>query len=319
MQKRIRAGSGDKSRKKPSEYERKAIHAIHAWKNPQIGWFGKAWETINWPLSKASTAIEKMPGFKWAKAKGKAPIEWVLQKTVGGLVTLLNDAAQWSVRPKAIYSDFAKSGIDVKSRSDIFDLDLEQIDRALGWLDVKYKSIAAAEGGTTGAAGLPGIPVDIVAIVGINLRAIGEYATYCGFDVSAQSERLFAMNVLALASSPTDSAKQAALAQLVRIAKDVAAKKAWKKLEEHSFVNIVKKIAAALGQRLTKAKLAQVIPYLGAGVGVGFNTYFTAKVCEAAFFLYRERFLAEKYGPDIIEQTVKAAESFSFSDDTDEA
>ena len=146
--------------------------------------------------------------------------------------------------------------------------------------------------------------MDIVLIVGINLRAIGEYATYCGFDVSAQQERLFALNVLALASSPSDRAKQIALAQLVRIAKDAAAKKAWKELEKHSFVSIVQKIATALGQRLTKAKLAQIIPYLGGAVGAGFNSFFTSRVCEAAFFLYRERFLAHKYGPDIIEKTV---------------
>jgi hypothetical protein len=44
-------------------------------------------------------------------------------------------------------------------------------------------------------------------------------------------------------------------------------------------------------------------------VGGGFNTYFTNKVCDAAFYLYRERFLARKYGDDggtgaIIEVTV---------------
>lgn len=318
MPKRTPGSSRSHPKKKPSDYERKAIHAIHAWKNPQIGWFGKAWETINWPLSRATDAIKKIPGVQWTIGKGTPPVEWVLQKTVGGLVTLLNDSAQWSIRPKAIYSDFAKSGINISSHHDIVALDLEQIDRVLGWLDVKYKTIAAGEGGVTGAAGLPGIPLHIVAIVGINPRAIGEYATYCGFDVSAQPERLFAMNVLAFASSPTDGAKQAALAQLVRIAKDVAAKKAWKELEKHSLVNIVRKIAASLGQRLTKAKLAQMLPYLGAGVRFGFNTYFTAKVCDAAFFLYRERFLAEKYGPDIIEETVKAANNFE-ADDTNEA
>jgi hypothetical protein len=304
-----RKPAAKKPKREPSEYERKAIHAIHEWKNPKLGWFGKTMEVINWPLSKAAVAIKKVPGVQWTIDKGTPPIEWVLQKTVGGIVTLLNDGAQWSVRPKAIYADFAKSGIQIGSHRDILALDLEQIDRALGWLDVKYKTIAAAEGGGTGAAGLPGIPVDIVAIVGINLRAIGEYATYCGFDVSAQPERLFAMNVLTYASSPTDGAKQAALAQLVRIAKDVATKKAWKELEKHSFVTIVRKIATSLGERLTKAKLAQMIPYLGAGIGAGFNAYFTTKVCDAAFFLYRERFLAEKYGPYIIEETVKPAET----------
>jgi hypothetical protein len=42
------------------------------------------------------------------------------------------------------------------------------------------------------------------------------------------------------------------------------------------------------------------------------------RVCDAAFFLYRERFLAEKYGPGIIEETVEAAETFD-PDNDDEA
>jgi hypothetical protein len=109
-------------------------------------------------------------------------------------------------------------------------------------------------------------------------------------------------------ASPNDAAKGVAMAQLVKIAKEVAKKKAWKDLEKHSFVKIIRHIAKALGIRLTKAKLAQVIPIAGAAVGAGFNAYYTAKVCDAAYNLYRERFLAEKYGADVIEITVKPAE-----------
>jgi len=43
-----------------------------------------------------------------------------------------------------------------------------------------------------------------------------------------------------------------------------------------------------------------VLPIAGAVMGGGFNAYFTTKVCVAAYFLYRERFLAAKYGPEII-------------------
>ena len=163
------------------------------------------------------------------------------------------------------------------------------------------------EGAGTGMVGLPGIAPDIVALITLNLRAIGEYATYYGFDISTQEERLFALNILGLASSPTDASKGLAMAQLVRIAQDVAMKRTWKQLEQHAFVQLIQQIAKALGIRLTKAKLAQVVPGVGAAVGGGFNAYFTAKVCDAAYYLYRERFLAAKYGPDVIEITVKPA------------
>lgn len=91
-----------------SKYEQSAVASIHEWKNPQIGWFGKTMEVINWPLEKAS--------------------------------------------------DFITSA--------------------------------------------PGIPPDIIALITLNQRAIGEYATYYGFDISSQQERLFSLNILGLASSP---------------------------------------------------------------------------------------------------------------------
>lgn len=142
------------------------------------------------------------------------------------------------------------------------------------------------------------------ALLALNLRAVGEYATYCGFDVALPHERLFALNVVALASSPSDNAKQIALAQLVRIARDVALKKSWKNLEAHAAVQAVQKIA-------------QVIPVAGAVIGGGFNAYYTDKLCKAAFYLYRERFLAEKYGADEIEVTVEPAATLELGYETE--
>ena len=80
------------------------------------------------------------------------------------------------------------------------------------------------------------------------------------------------------------------MAQLVKIAQDVAKKRAWNDLNKYAFVQLIQQIAKALGIRLTKAKLAQFIPVAGAAVGGGFNSYFTAKVCENAYYLYRDAF-----------------------------
>ena len=273
----------------PSPYEENALKEIAAWKHPALDWLGTAMRVVNWPLDKAGDVVMKTPG-----------IGWVLEKSIGGLVNLTNDAARWSVRPDAIFEEYRKVGHRVHGHGDLRSLDLENVDRTIGWLGAKYKGMSLLEGGGFGGLGLPGIPPDIVALVALNLRAIAEYATYCGFEVSSQQEGLFALNVLGLASSPSDAAKGLAMAQLVRIAQDVARKKAWKELEKHAFVKIVQQIAKALGLRLTKAKLGQFVPYGGALVGGSFNVYFTNKVCDAAYFLYRERFLAAKYGPDLL-------------------
>ena len=283
-----------------SEYEKAALDSIHQWKNPQLDWWGRTMDIINYPLNKAGKLITDTPG-----------VDWVVAKAIGGLLDLLNELAHMSVRPDAIYQDFHKAGYDnIKTPKDIVSLDLEDVDRVNGWLGAKYKSIATAEGAGAGYVGLVGIPPDIVALITLNLRAIGEYATYYGFDISLQQERLFALNILGLASSPSDAAKQVAMAQLVKIAQDAALKKTWKVLNTHTFVQIIKTITSSLGIRLTKAKLAQIVPVTGAVVGAGFNAYFTNKVCNAAFYLYRERFLAEKYGPEIIELAVKPADNY---------
>ena len=280
-----------------SEYDELALKAIHEWKNPEIGWFGYAMTTLTWPLSKAGDVILATPG-----------IGDVIKYAISGAVSVCNDIAHWSVARESIYNEFRIAGFDIQKAEDIHKLELEKIDKAVGWLDAKYKGLALVQGAGAGAVGLPGIPADIVALLTLNLRAIGEYATYYGFDLTRPEERLFAMNILGLESSPDAACKQMAMAQLVRIAQDVAQKRSWDQLKQHTFVHVIHQISKALGIRLTKDKLAQVIPLTGAAIGGGFNAYFTSNVCQAAYFLYRERFLAAKYGPDVIEETVKPAD-----------
>lgn len=286
--------------RKMSQYDEHSLKEIQAWKNPAIGWFGQAMKVINQPLDKAGDLLLDTPGVGFA-----------IKKSIEGLVSVCNDAAQWSVRPEAIFKEFRDSGNHgINGHEDIVNLDLAEVDKVVGWLSAKYKGIALVEGAGTGVAGLPGIAVDIPALITLNLRAIGEYAAYYGFDTTTQQERLFAYNILGLASSPTDASKTVAMAQLVKIAQDVAKKSAWETLEKSVYVRIIQEIAKALGIRLTKAKLAQTIPFVGAAVGGGFNAYFTMRVCDAAYYLYRERFLAQQYGAQVIDVTVKPAKDY---------
>lgn len=285
---------------KLSKYEEVALKEIHQWKNPTPSRFYRLKDWVSAPFDAAGRTFNRIPG-----------VEWVIQKTVGGLITLLNDGAQWSVRPDSIYSEFRKKGYLVNNSQDIFQLDLADVDKVLGALGAKYRSLSAIEGGGAGAIGLPGIPVDIVSTIFISLRAIGEYATYCGFETKLQSEQLFALGLLGYTSSPDQAAKNAAMAQLVKIAKDVASKAPWRDLQKSVFVQIVKQVANALGIRLTKQKLAQILPVVSSAIGIGFNAYFMGKVCDSAFFLYRERFLAAKYGPDVIEVVGKIPDDYA--------
>ncbi|ENP7128026.1 EcsC family protein [Raoultella planticola] len=292
---------------KPTPYDKKALVEIHAWKNPEITWLDKALSVINKPLDYVGDVI-----------LDNETVGHVIKKSINGLVSVCNDAAQWSVRSEAIFEEFRGDGHHhINSHEDISSLTLEHVDKTVGWLAAKYKGIALTEGAGTGAVGMAGMIIDIPSLITLNLRAIGEYATYYGFDIERQEERLFAFNILGLSSSPTDLSKNLAMSQLIKISQDVARKKTWNELNKQAFVKVIQQISKTLGIRLTKAKLAQTIPVAGAVVGGGFNVYFTNKVCDAAYYLYRERFLAAKYGADVIEQTVKPATSFSMEDPED--
>lgn len=274
----------------PSEYERNALKEIQAWKHPEQSFFGQIADIASWPIDKVGELVMSAPG-----------VDYVMERAVSGIVSHINDFACWTVRSDAVYEEYEQRGMALKERpSDLFKYDLEKLDAVVGFLGAKYKTVAAGEGALTGAAGFAGIPADVLSLLTLSQRAVGEYATYYGFDVSLQNERIYALNVLGYSSSATDAAKQAAMAQLAKIARDVAAKKTWKHLEQYAFVQMIKKICESVGIRITKAKLADIIPGVGAVIGGGFNAYFMSKVCDAAFFLYRERFLAQKYGESII-------------------
>ncbi len=275
---------------KQTEYEKNTLKEIRIWKTPkEQNFLQKSFSVITSPINKTAELVIDSPY-----------IGEVITKAISGLTTICNQSAQKTVRTVAIFEDISnKSRITIKNLNDIEKIELSILDKASSGLLSKYVAIAAAEGGGTGALGLPGMVIDIPSLILLNFRAIGEYATYYGFDIELQEEKIYILNILSLASAPTDQAKHVAMAQLAKIATQVAKKQTWTELEKIAFVNMIKKIAEALGIRLTKAKLAQFIPVFGAVVGAGFNAYYTEKVCNAAYFLYRERFLARKYNLEI--------------------
>ena len=285
---------------RPSDYERQALERIHEWKAPEQRWFGQTIRQIGWP-------VECLGGLLGSAADAVG-LSDLVTKALEGIVRVLADAAAWSVSQEATCKEFRKARHDVGQHADLFALDLEEVDQVVRWLDAKYKSAAFTEGTTTGAIGVPGLIADIPALVTLNLRAIFEHATYYGFNVACQRERLFAMQVLGLASSPSATAKVPAMAQLARIAAEAAKGKAWRHIEKAALASVIRQIARALDIRLTKAKRAQAFPIVGAAVGGGFNAYYTARVCDAGYHLHRERFLAEKYGPGVIDETAERVE-----------
>lgn len=281
---------------KPNAYEQEALSEIQAWKAPKArGIFGRALDFMDKPFE----------AFK--KAADKVPYADILDQALAKVVDLVNRAARKTVPRETILTQFDPP---LNRLEDLHSLDLQTIDTKVEALKGQYARAALAEGGAAGVATplapMVAIPGDVALLVTLNLKAINTYATYYGFDTTLEEERLFALQVLMLASSATDSAKGPVMANMAKVARDAAQRKAWEHLNEQFILRQIKKIAEALGIKLTKAKLANLAPVAGAVISGGFNAYYTDKVCTAAYHLYRERFLARKYGPQLISDKVGA-------------
>lgn len=194
-----------------------------------------------------------------------------------------------------------KKGHEVASIEDIRTLNLENVEKVVGYLGVKYKALATTTGCAEGASSfvpLAAIPATIASIpvfVGLALRAICEYATYYGYDTSLNCERVIAAQVLAL-SSAEDAAKKALILEINRFV-SLAANKS-PQLTQHFLWAMLKKMAEAFGKKIEDEAFAKfagkIVPWLGMAIGAGVNAMMMTNICNTAFFEYRKRFLQDK-------------------------
>lgn len=264
-------------------YEAKVREDIEAWKNPDKSVLDKALSVINKPIAQAGDALMNAPQF------GDA-----LTKATEQSITALSDAANWTLNTQDVINTYQNesdiAGSSITTFSDIERLPLAVVDKQVELFKSKYVALTSAQGVTTGVAGWVGIPADVVGLMTANLRAIGEYATYYGFDINNKGEQLFAMSLLAVATSASAEERKAALDNTDAMVKDPQTQ-AFNQVNEEVMSRVVRQTATKVATNMVKTKAAQIIPAVGAVVAGGVNASYTASVCEAAHQCYRERFL----------------------------
>ena len=263
------------------------LREIHEWKTRTPGPIGKAVSKVNKGIHHVTSLPLRIPGVKWT-----------IDHFVAGVLRILNELAQDTVARQNIFAEYRKRGFEVYSTRDIRNLTLRAADTTIQGVNTKYRSVTGVQGVAAGAAGLAGIAPDVLGLVAFNLRAAGEYGTYFGFDMSDESERLFALQILdAQVQVPgTFTAREEDVSQ------SLAATHTQQTVQQVAVSASVKGVARTLGQRLTAIKLAQVVPVAGAMIGGTTNALYTQRVCTAALHLYRERRLLEKYPRTVLEQ-----------------
>jgi len=145
-----------------------------------------------------------------------------------------------------------------------------------------YRKTAAIEGGLTGAGGILLGLADFPLLIGIKIKLLFEIAAAYGFEVSNYKERLYILHIFQLAFCSDEQRKTCYL-------------------QMQDWDNAVRKLPADINEfdwrtfqqeyrdYIDLAKMAQLIPVIGAPVGVIVNNRLIRKLGRTAIMSYRLR------------------------------
>jgi hypothetical protein len=257
----------------------------------------------------AAAGYEKLPEAVREQA------DWVMEKAFDGALSVTFEPALRSVNRDALVRRASSSTASVRELSDLRTLSLRECDQ-LRRSGLPLTLASAAEGaassiavtgaevsttvsgGTTAAVAFGAIAADVAATLAAMGRSIAVVAATYGYDVREPDEELFALGVLSFASASSLGGKTAAMASLSRLTQQMMRQATWKQLQKNVLVNAIEHSYKALGFKLTKKKLAQAVPIVGAVVNAGVNAGLVVQTKKRAEAVYRLRFLSEKYGID---------------------
>lgn len=272
-------------------YERHVKAEIERWQVEKDGVLTKAVNVLDRPLD---WVYEKIPD------AGRKTVE----QAVLGFMEMLRDASQWTYPNDGIVKEAKNVGIYVADYRELRDHDLEKLDRIARRHFGPNKVIAALEGAGCGLGGMALIAADIPALFTISFRAIQQIGSSYGFDMEDPAMTPVVMSIFNAATTSSSVAKAAALVDMGVAAEALAKNWTYKRVAQRTETGVVaaflkdrtKHLPKAIANNVTKRKLAQAIPLVGAAVGAGFNYWFLRNTARGAYMLFREMYLARKYG-----------------------
>jgi hypothetical protein len=148
-----------------------------------------------------------------------------------------------------------------------------------------YKKTAAVEGGITGAGGILLGLADFPLLLGLKIKMLFDIAHLYGFDVTSYKERIYILYIFQLAFSSQEQRRKTYLkiAQWEKHSQDLPEKIHdfdWKTFQQEyrDYIDL--------------AKLAQLLPLIGAPVGFIVNRRLMEKLGNTAMNAYRMRLIA---------------------------
>ena len=149
-----------------------------------------------------------------------------------------------------------------------------------------YRKTAAAEGGITGAGGILLGLADFPILLGLKLKLLFEVASVYGFDVNNYKERIYMLYIFQLAFSSHEHRKNIYL-------KMINWQEQSKQFPEDIHQFDWRSLQQEYRDYIDLAKMAQLIPVIGAPVGIVVNYRLIKKLGQTAINAYRMRWMEE--------------------------
>jgi len=147
-----------------------------------------------------------------------------------------------------------------------------------------YKHTAAVEGGLTGLGGILTGLADFPLLLGIKLKLLFDIATIYGYDVNEYKERVFILHIFQLAFSSAAHRKKifSEISNWTEYSKTIPE-------DIHQFD--WRTFQQEYRDHIDLAKMAQLLPFVGAVVGYVVNYKLILKLADTAMNAYRMRSL----------------------------
>lgn len=260
----------------------------------------------------------------------------VVREVLESAMEALSMTAGATLPTGRVLTAYADAGYQLGGIADIQRLRLEQIDQVRPGEQSRYARYVGS-GVTSGAvAGLTITSGEVVAASGIGAapgsvavlsamagdaifttsaatRAILESALFHGFDITRPEEKIRGMSVLNAATATGAVGKQGAYRQLDQLVNLLIRHgTTWAQLDRNVVALIIKKALSQQAERVTKAKLASVVPLAGIALGAAFNARLLHRAIRVADYSYRRWLLIEQYGITVADDTDSVAGDIPF-------
>lgn len=283
--------------------ELQIIDQIAGWKAESPGFLNRATDTVAKPLGWLADKLTP----ENVKTSAGGVVETVVEK--------LQDFSQLTVDREEVLKATREFEIEAQTVLELKKATIHDLDHVAQSFIGDNSRMGAVTGVGTGLVGWPGLIADLPTLFMLAMRTIHQIGLCYGFDIepvqpaegeSPEAVRAFEveymMRVFKVATAADKVQKQKSLAELkdfelgradaVAVGSDFATRQVGKNAASYVSRIIIKEIV----ERTITKKAVGLVPGLGAVFSAGFNYVYLKDVGEAAYMLYRERFLQDKKG-----------------------